>query len=71
MSAIRSDLPVPQTVISSPSTQVRAAQAAFFRAAMGEASQAAAPGSSAASPSQPPSDGARLSRPGALLDIRV
>lgn len=72
MSAIRPDLPVAQPVVSGPSAQVRAAQAAFFRAALAEVAPVAAP-ATAAPPAQARAadETPRLSRPGALLDIRV
>lgn len=54
----------------------RAAQAAFFRAAMGAATPAQAqaqaqPQTQAQAPAQPVSEAPRQGRPGALLDIRV
>ena len=75
MSAIRPDLPATPPSASSP---VRNAQAAFFRAALGEAQapQAATtaikatltPSTSTARESAEPT---RSTRPGSLLDIRV
>lgn len=79
MSAIRPDLPARLPIASSPDrAAAQAAQAAFFRAAMTgvQPAPAAAPSApstqtfaaSAPAPAQAPE---RLSRPGALLDIRV
>ncbi|WP_309628877.1 hypothetical protein [Brevundimonas sp.] len=76
MSAIRPDIPqsLPATTPAGPSAQAKAAQAAFFRAALNEV-QATAPRpqsaqtaqtAAAIEPEQP-----RLPRPGQLLDIRV
>ncbi|WP_428151382.1 hypothetical protein [Brevundimonas sp.] len=75
MSAIRPDLPssLPATTPAGPSAQARAAQAAFFRAALNQAQ--ATPQPQAAQTSQAAPTGApespRLPRPGQLLDIRV
>lgn len=68
MSAIRPDLPA-LTVTSAPAaSQLRSAQAAFFRAALNEATAAS---SQPAQTSAPDGEPARAQRPGALLDIRV
>ncbi|ADK99636.1 hypothetical protein [Brevundimonas subvibrioides] len=72
MSAIRPDLPATlPTAPNGQAVQMRAAQAAFFRAAMGDVQAAApqrpAPTTATASASDTP----RLPRPGQLLDIRV
>jgi hypothetical protein len=76
MSAIRPDLPsnLPAAVPSGPSAQVRAAQAAFFRAALSEVQ--AAPARPQPAPAQtaaptPQAESPRLPRLGQLLDIRV
>lgn len=73
MSAIRPDLPAFQPAAAKPEA-ARAAQAAFFRAALDQvqARQAAPPPPSAA-PTSPatPAETPRISRPGGLLDIRV
>lgn len=68
MSAIRPDLPPPPLPPASPAmSQVRAAQAAFFRAALNEVSAAQeAPRTTTQEP-----EPARAQRPGSLLDIRV
>ena len=79
MSAIRPDIPqtLPATTPTAQSAQVKAAQAAFFRAALNEvqATQArpqaaqttrTAPAAAAEQPVSP-----RLPRLGPLLDIRV
>lgn len=75
MSAIRPDLPqsLPATTPAGPSAQARAAQAAFFRAALSEV-QATTPGPQAPKgqtgrTSEPETP--RLPRLGQLLDIRV
>ena len=75
MSAIRPDIPqsLPATTPAGPSAQAKAAQAAFFRAALNEV-QATAPRPQAqttqtAQTSEPQSP--RLPRLGQLLDIRV
>ena len=79
MSTIRPDLPsnLPAANPAGPSAQVKAAQAAFFRAALGEV-QAAAPRSPAQPASQTPqatrptqAESPRLPRLGQHLDIRV
>jgi hypothetical protein len=70
MSSIRPDLPAVQP----PTTPapVRAAQAAFFRAALDQAvtSAPAQAGRTTTGPAPSP-EAPRASRPGALLDIRV
>ncbi|MES2834733.1 MAG: hypothetical protein V4707_08510 [Pseudomonadota bacterium] len=70
MSAIRPDLPfAPQPQPIGPSAQARAAQAAFFKAALAGAETArpqAPPAAAGGEPEQP-----RSPRPGSLLDIRV
>ncbi len=76
MSAIPSN--VPQTLPTGApvqSAQVKAAQAAFFRAALSEVQAAparpqAAASSQTSSPANDP-ESPRLPRPGQLLDIRV
>ncbi|WP_298158938.1 hypothetical protein [Brevundimonas sp.] len=75
MSAIRPDIPqtLPATTPTGQTAQVKAAQAAFFRAALSEV-QATTPG-----PQAPTGQAARTSEPetprlprlGQLLDIRV
>ncbi|WP_426038662.1 hypothetical protein [Brevundimonas sp. DC300-4] len=76
MSAIRPDIPqtLPATTPAGPSAQAKAAQAAFFRAALNEV-QAAQPRPQAAQTLQTPQasepDSPRLPRLGQLLDIRV
>ncbi|CAL1690152.1 hypothetical protein MMB232_00273 [Brevundimonas subvibrioides] len=73
MSAIRPDLPATlPTAPNGQAVQMRAAQAAFFRAAMGDV-QATAPQrpTATATPTASASDTPRLPRPGQLLDIRV
>ena len=78
MSAIRPDLPstLPAGNPVGPSAQAKAAQAAFFRAALGQAQaiapQQAAPQAQATASAQTrATDQARLPRLGQLLDIRV
>jgi cytochrome c biogenesis protein CcmG, thiol:disulfide interchange protein DsbE len=72
MSAIRPDLPVVQPAPTGPSAQMRAAQAAFFRAALAEVAPVAAPATATSSAQAMTAEEApRLPRPGALLDIRV
>jgi hypothetical protein len=69
MSTIRPDIPfAPLPQPTGPSAQTRAAQAAFFKAALAGAGAAPrAPTQAAAGePEQP-----RSPRPGSLLDIRV
>lgn len=75
MSAIRPNLPAvtPQEGAQS-SASLRQAQAAFFRAALGEVqaapvAQTSAPPRAAAQTSTPESG--RILRPGSLLDIKV
>lgn len=76
MSTIRPDLPsnLPATNPAGPSAQVKAAQAAFFRAALGEV-QAAAPRPQAQAAAQTTqtaqTESPRLPRLGQHLDIRV
>ncbi len=79
MSTIRPDLPshLPAASPAGPSAQVKAAQAAFFRAALGEV-QAAAPRPQAQANSQTApatqttqAESLRLPRLGQHLDIRV
>ncbi len=72
MTAIRPDLSVVQSAPAGPSAQVRAAQAAFFRAALSEIAPAPRP-ATAPSPAQAAAaeETPRVGRPGALLDIRV
>jgi hypothetical protein len=72
MSAIRPDLPVVQPAPTGPSAQMRAAQAAFFRAALAEVAPPAAPATATSSAqAMTAEETPRLPRPGALLDIRV
>jgi hypothetical protein len=68
MSTIRPDLPTPLPLVSPAASQIRAAQAAFFRAALTEvtATPAARPSESGGQ-----DEPVRAQRPGALLDIRV
>lgn len=77
MSAIRPDLTAPTPQAAAP---VRNAQAAFFRAALGQATAAAAAtavqttvtaSTSTARESAEPTRSTRSTRPGSLLDIRV
>ncbi len=74
MSAIRPDLPATSPSANAP---VRNAQAAFFRAALGQAqaSQANTALAPAVTPSttsaREPGEPTRSPRPGSLLDIRV
>lgn len=70
MSAIRPDLPATVAPTAPPAT-ARAAQAAFFRAALDQASAPVAPRAQTASAPAQPETEPRLPRPGALLDIRV
>lgn len=71
MSPIRPDLPAAVAPVSPPAT-VRAAQAAFFRAALDQASAAPQrPATPQTAAPQTTEAEARLPRPGALLDIRV
>ena len=73
MSAIRPGLPPMPAVPTGQAPPMRAAQAAFFRAAMAEVQ--ATPASTQTRASAPtaaaPSDSGRLPRLGQLLDIRV
>jgi hypothetical protein len=83
MSAIRPNLPAvtPQGVDQAASSStLRQAQAAFFRAALGEvqaaplartAAQTSAPTRTAAQTAPTPSETGRTLRPGSLLDIKV
>lgn len=69
MSTIRPDLPfAPQPQATGPSAAAKAAQAAFFKAALAGAETARPQAQPAAEgePEQP-----RSPRPGSLLDIRV
>ena len=68
MSAIRPDLPItPNLQPAGPSAAAKAAQAAFFRAALSGVEAAPRPQTA-----QPPSEAEpRAARPGSLLDIRV
>jgi len=69
MSTIRPDIPfAPQPQPAGPSAQARAAQAAFFKAALAGVEAAPRPQLQAATgeAEQP-----RSPRPGSLLDIRV
>lgn len=73
MSAIRPHLPVPTGPLAAPApSPLRAAQAAFFQAAL--QGVAAAPTERAPTPAAEATRAApadRAQRPGALLDIRV
>jgi hypothetical protein len=81
MSAIRPDLPLPLPGVQ-PASDARAAQAAFFRAAMGQPVPAA-PVETRSSPLDPATlprpladrveamQEGRLLRPGSMLDIRI
>ena len=76
MSAIRPDIPqtLPATTPAGPSAQAKAAQAAFFRAALNEVQAAQArPQAAQTAPSAPTAEPEppRLPRLGQLLDIRV
>ena len=71
MSTIRPDLPTAiPTAPTGQAVQMRAAQAAFFRAAMGDV-QAAPPQRTTATATASGAETPRLPRPGQLLDIRV
>jgi len=73
MSTIRSDIPqsLPVGAPAVQPAQVKAAQAAFFRAALSEVQAAPArPPAAASAPAREP-ESPRLPRPGQLLDIRV
>jgi hypothetical protein len=74
MSTIRPDLPSAlPAAATGPAAQMRAAQAAFFRAAMGDVQatpqQTPQPRPTAAAAAEPETP--RAPRPGQLLDIRV
>lgn len=72
MSTIRTDLP--SSLSASPTgqaVQMRAAQAAFFRAAMGDVQAAAPQQATAAAATSAEPETPRAPRPGQLLDIRV
>ena len=75
MSAIRPDIPqsLPATTPAGPSAQAKAAQAAFFRAALNQVQATPQPQvaqtSQSAQTSEP--EQPRLPRLGQLLDIRV
>lgn len=79
MSAIRPDIPqtLPATTPAGPSAQAKAAQAAFFRAALNEVQaaqtrpQAAQTLQTAQTVRTSEPDSPRLPRLGQLLDIRV
>ena len=74
MSAIRTDLPntLPAANPAGPSAQAKAAQAAFFRAALGQVQTApAAPQGAPASQTQTQPESPRMPRLGQHLDIRV
>ena len=68
MTAVRPDLPVTPLPAAPSSAGIKAAQAAFFRAALDRAQTPAAPPSAPGSAEAEPR---REQRPGALLDIRV
>lgn len=71
MSAIRPDLPnIAPQVPAGPTAGMRAAQAAFFKAALAGAETTPARPAATASAEQT-TDAPRLPRPGQLLDIRV
>jgi len=76
MSTIRPDLPSAlPAAATGPAAQMRAAQAAFFRAAMGDVQatpqQTPQPRPTAAAAAEPETETPRAPRPGQLLDIRV
>ena len=79
MSAVRPDIPqtLPATTPAGPSAQAKAAQAAFFRAALNEVQaaqtrpQAAQTLQTAQTAQTSEPDSPRLPRLGQLLDIRV
>ncbi|MGV3578129.1 hypothetical protein [Brevundimonas sp.] len=77
MSTIRPDLPsnLPAANPAGPSAQVKAAQAAFFRAALGEVQATQARPQAQPTPqaqtTQPAAETQRLPRLGQHLDIRV
>ncbi len=67
MSTIRPDLPfAPQPQATGPSAAAKAAQAAFFKAALAGEEAPRPQAQAAGEPEQP-----RSPRPGSLLDIRV
>ena len=67
MTAVRPDLPITPLAAAPVSAGAKAAQAAFFRAALDRAQAPAAANAPATTEAQP----RREQRPGALLDIRV
>ncbi|WP_396594773.1 hypothetical protein [Brevundimonas sp. R86498] len=75
MSTIRPDLPQSLPASTTPSAQMRTAQAAFFRAALSEVQTVPARPPASAGTAQPARGEApespRLPRLGQLLDIRV
>jgi hypothetical protein len=71
MTAVRPDLPLtPPTAAPAPAG-VKAAQAAFFRAALDRAQAPAATPVTAPAAATTQAEPRREQRPGALLDIRV
>jgi len=73
MNALRPDLPpnlATTAPAAAPAAQLKAAQAAFFRAALNEVQAAPARAPASVTQAQEP-DGPRPPRPGQLLDIRV
>lgn len=75
MSTIRPDLPQTLPASTTPSAQMRTAQAAFFRAALSEVqtmpARPQASAGTAAPATSPAAESPRLPRLGQLLDIRV
>ena len=72
MSTIRPDLPqMTPSQPAGPSAAARAAQAAFFRAAMTSVEASAPRPQTPQAQSSGEAEPARLARPGSLLDIRV
>ena len=68
MTAVRPDLPMTPLPAAPASAGVKAAQAAFFRAAL---DRAQAPAATPSTPGPVEAEPRREQRPGALLDIRV
>lgn len=68
MTAVRPDLPLTPPPTAPVTAGAKAAQAAFFRAAL---DRAQAPAAAANAPAPTETEPRREPRPGALLDIRV
>lgn len=68
MTAVRPDLPMTPLPAAPVAAGVKAAQAAFFRAAL---DRAQAPAATPNAPATTEAEPRREQRPGALLDIRV